>query len=136
MLEIPLVELDDLSVRGGRLMAHIGNTHIRGDAVYRRTDEGRLTTADGEFTDVGAALIEPLSNGTISCVNAFGAGIADDKLIHAYVEDMVRFCLGEGFAYGVQWHAELLVERPEQLALFEALVRAAESRARDAAEAA
>jgi hypothetical protein len=28
------------------------------------------------------------------------------------------------------------VERPEQLALFEALVRAAESRARDAAEAA
>jgi hypothetical protein len=33
-------------------------------------------------------------------------------------------------------YAELLVERPEQLALFEALVGAAEARARDAAEAA
>jgi len=95
MLEIPLVELDDLSVRRGRLMARNGNTHVPVDVVYRRTDEDRLTNADGELTDVGAALIEPLSNGTLSCVNAFGAGIADDKLIHAYVEDMVRFYLGE-----------------------------------------
>ena len=30
MLEIPLVQLDDLSVRGGRLMTRTGNTHIRG----------------------------------------------------------------------------------------------------------
>jgi carboxylate-amine ligase len=28
-------------------------------------------------------------------VNAFGAGVADDKLTHAYVEDMIRFYLGE-----------------------------------------
>jgi uncharacterized circularly permuted ATP-grasp superfamily protein len=28
-------------------------------------------------------------------VNAFGAGVADDKLTHAYVEDMVRYYLGE-----------------------------------------
>ena len=76
-------------------MTRTGNTHIPVDVVYRRTDEDRLTNADGELTDVGAALIEPLSNGTLSCVNAFGAGIADDKLIHAYVEDMVRFYLGE-----------------------------------------
>ncbi len=95
MLEIPLVQLDDLSVRRGRLMARTGRTYIPVDVVYRRTDEDRLTNADGELTDVGAALIEPLSNGTLSCVNAFGAGIADDKLIHAYVEDMVRFYLGE-----------------------------------------
>ncbi len=95
MLEIPLVQLDDLSVRGGRLMTRTGNTHIPVDVVYRRTDEDRLTNADGELTDVGAALVEPLSNGTLTCVNAFGAGIADDKLIHAYVEDMVRFYLGE-----------------------------------------
>jgi gamma-glutamyl-gamma-aminobutyrate hydrolase PuuD len=43
---------------------------------------------------------------------------------------------GAGFAIGVQWHAELMVDRPEHLALFESLVRAAEVRARDAAEAA
>jgi uncharacterized circularly permuted ATP-grasp superfamily protein len=28
-------------------------------------------------------------------VNAFGTGVADDKLVHAYVEDLVRFHLGE-----------------------------------------
>ncbi len=43
MLEIPLVELDDLSVRGGRLMARAGSTRIPVDVVYRRTDEDRLT---------------------------------------------------------------------------------------------
>ena len=29
------------------------------------------------------------------CVNAIGTGLADDKLAHAYVEEMVRFYLGE-----------------------------------------
>ena len=33
--------------------------------------------------------------GTLACVNAFGTGVADDKLLHAYVEDMVRYYLGE-----------------------------------------
>ena len=28
-------------------------------------------------------------------MNAFGTGVADDKLMHAYVEQMVRFYLGE-----------------------------------------
>ena len=33
--------------------------------------------------------------GTLSCVNAFGSGVGDDKLMHAYVEKMVRFYLAE-----------------------------------------
>ena len=40
------------------------------------------------------------------------------------------------FAFGVQWHAEALVERPEQLALFEGLVRAGSERSQRAPEAA
>jgi putative glutamine amidotransferase len=40
------------------------------------------------------------------------------------------------FAFGVQWHAEALVERPEQLALFEGLVRAGSERAQRTPEAA
>jgi putative glutamine amidotransferase len=32
---------------------------------------------------------------------------------------------GRRFTFGVQWHAECLAERPEQLALFRGLVRAA-----------
>jgi uncharacterized circularly permuted ATP-grasp superfamily protein len=34
-------------------------------------------------------------NGTLAVANAFGTGVADDKLLHAYVEDMVRFYLDE-----------------------------------------
>ena len=123
MLEIPLVGLGDLSVRGGRLAARTGNRRVPVDVVYRRTDDDRLTDESGELTDVGAALFEPLSRGTLACVNAFGAGVADDKLIHAYVEDMVRFYLGEEpllgsvrtYDPGIREHRDEIVERIEEL---------------------
>jgi uncharacterized circularly permuted ATP-grasp superfamily protein len=122
-LEIPLVEVGDISVRDGRLVARAGKTRIPVDVVYRRTDEDRLTDESGELTDVGAALFEPLSRGTVACVNAFGAGVADDKLIHAYVEDMVRFYLGEEpllgsvrtYDPGIREHRDEIVERIEEL---------------------
>jgi uncharacterized circularly permuted ATP-grasp superfamily protein len=31
----------------------------------------------------------------LTIVNAFGTGVADDKLVHAYVEQMIRFYLAE-----------------------------------------
>jgi uncharacterized circularly permuted ATP-grasp superfamily protein len=95
LLEIPIVTLGDLSVRAGRLEARAGRGRQRVDVVYRRTDEDRLTDEQGELTDVGAKLLEPIENGTVTCVNAFGTGVADDKLVHAYVENIVRFYLGE-----------------------------------------
>jgi uncharacterized circularly permuted ATP-grasp superfamily protein len=55
------------------------------DVVYRRTNADRLGTSVGEL------LLEPLRAGRIGVVNAFGTGVADDKLTHAYVEDMIRF---------------------------------------------
>jgi uncharacterized circularly permuted ATP-grasp superfamily protein len=93
-LEIPLVSLDDLCVRGERLLARLPAGEVGVDVVYRRTDEDQLTDSAG-LTAVGAALFEPLRAGTLTCVNGFGTGVADDKLTHAYVEDMVRFYLGE-----------------------------------------
>ena len=55
------------------------------DVVYRRTNADRLDTGVGEL------LLEPIRAGRIGVVNAFGTGVADDKLTHAYVEDMIRF---------------------------------------------
>ncbi len=95
LLGIPIVGLGDLSVRDGRLEARAGGARLRVDVVYRRTDEDRLSDEHGDLTDVGAKLLEPMKEGMVTCVNAFGTGVADDKLIHAYVEDMVRFYLGE-----------------------------------------
>jgi uncharacterized circularly permuted ATP-grasp superfamily protein len=94
-LEIPLVLGDQLSVRGGRLLARVEGRQLAVDVVYRRTDEDRLTDERGALTEVAQLLLEPLLAGTLSCVNAFGTGVADDKLLHAYVEAMIGFYLGE-----------------------------------------
>jgi uncharacterized circularly permuted ATP-grasp superfamily protein len=94
-LSIPLVTCADLTVSGDRLLARGDGRRVPVDVVYRRTDEDRLEDERGRLTYVGAALLEPVRAGTVSCVNAFGAGVADDKLMHAYVEDMVRFYLAE-----------------------------------------
>ena len=73
---MPLVELDELDPSAV-------------DVVYRRTNGDRLEHATGR--KLGRAWRE----GRIGLVNAFGIGVGDDKLAHAYVEDMVRYYLGE-----------------------------------------
>ena len=65
------------------------------DVVYRRTDEHRLRDEHGRPTALSDALLGPIRRGTVAVVNAFGAGVADDKLVHAYVEEIVRFYLDE-----------------------------------------
>jgi len=94
-LDLPLVSLRDVDVAHGYLYATIAGRRRPVDVVYRRTDEERLTAPDGALTDVGEALYEPLREGTLRCVNGFGTGVADDKLVHAYVEEMVRFHLDQ-----------------------------------------
>ena len=94
-LAIPVVGLADLEQRAGRLYARDGPRLVPVDVVYRRTDEDRLARDDGRATPLAAALVEPLRRGTVACFNAFGAGLGDDKLVHAYVEEMIRFYLGE-----------------------------------------
>lgn len=92
---IPLVLAEQLSVRGGRLYARLEQGERAVDVVYRRTDEDRLADERGRLTHVAELLLEPVIEGTLACVNAFGTGVADDKLVHAYVEEMVRFYLRE-----------------------------------------
>jgi putative glutamine amidotransferase len=125
--------------RGGTLYQHLPDLDLGID--HRRTEPGETAMHDVELVH-GSRLTELMGRMRLP-VNSFhhqalaelGRGVravghADDGTVEAVQVD------GAGFALGVQWHAELLVERPEQLALFEALVRAAEVRARDAAEAA
>ena len=95
-LGVPIVSPDDLFVRGGRLHARLGDAGARElQVVYRRTDEDRLRDASGSATWLAGALLGPCRSGTLTVVNPLGAGLADDKLVHAYVDEMVRFYLGE-----------------------------------------
>jgi uncharacterized circularly permuted ATP-grasp superfamily protein len=84
-LGVALVTRGDLAARDGRLWR--GDTAI--DAVYRRTNDDEVDS------EVGRLLHPVLTAGGVRMVNCFGTGIADDKLAHAYVHDMIRFYLGE-----------------------------------------
>jgi uncharacterized circularly permuted ATP-grasp superfamily protein len=85
--DLPLIVADDLEPDGD------GGLRVRGgpvlDALYRRTNADELGDA------VGRRLAGPWRAGRVGLVNGYGTGVADDKLTHAYVEDMVRFYLGE-----------------------------------------
>jgi uncharacterized circularly permuted ATP-grasp superfamily protein len=94
-LEVPAVTLDRLESDGEVLRARLDGRSIEIDVVYQRTDEDRFTTEEGRPTPLGEALLGPCRAGRVACVNAPGSGIGDDKLVHAYVEEMVRFYLGQ-----------------------------------------
>ena len=94
-LGIPVVEPGQLQAERGRLFARTGRERHQLDVLYRRLDEDRLSGPDGGLTDLGELLLPSLKSGRLRCVNAFGTGLADDKLAHAYAESMVRFYLDE-----------------------------------------
>jgi uncharacterized circularly permuted ATP-grasp superfamily protein len=94
-LVIPVVALEDLSFRGGRMYARVDDDERPLDVLYRRTDEDRLRDDYGRPTRIAEVLLEPMRAGAVTVFNAFGAGVADDKLTHAYVEEMIRYYLRE-----------------------------------------
>lgn len=93
-LGIPLVTWEDLDVRGGRVHATVDGARRPVDVIYRRTDEDSLREPNGRSTRL-VMLLGPVRNGTLTVANAPGTGVADDKLVHAYVEDMIGLYLGE-----------------------------------------
>ena len=94
-LDAPAVTLADLERRGDRLVAWVDGRPRGVDVVYQRTDEDRFSGPDGRPTAVGEALLEPCRAGTLACVNAPGSGVADDKVVHAHVDGLVRELLDE-----------------------------------------
>jgi uncharacterized circularly permuted ATP-grasp superfamily protein len=85
-LGAPLVTSEELTLDGDRLVLRDGVGRPV-DAIYRRTDDSSLHAP--AHRDVVAAL----AAGTVGMTNAFGTGVADDKLTHAYVEDLIRLYL-------------------------------------------
>jgi uncharacterized circularly permuted ATP-grasp superfamily protein len=110
-LDIPLVQPSDLEQREGRLWFRPPGERQRSlvDVVYRRTDADRLDSPIGEL------LYEPLRRGTLGLVNQFGTGVADDKLTHAYSDQIIRYYLGEEPVLASVPSYDLA--QPEQLAL-------------------
>jgi uncharacterized circularly permuted ATP-grasp superfamily protein len=94
-LGLPIVTPEQLESSRGRLFARIGRDRHQVDVLYRRLDADQITEADGRPTGLGELLLPALRSERLRCANAFGTGLADDKLAHVYAERMIRFYLGE-----------------------------------------
>jgi uncharacterized circularly permuted ATP-grasp superfamily protein len=95
-LGVPLVTPDALIAEGSELRVELADgSRAAVDVVYRRTDEDRVRDEHGELTDVARRLLPSWLSGNIGLVNAFGNGVADDKLVHSHVEDFIRLYLDE-----------------------------------------
>ena len=94
---IALISPDDVTMSEGYLCYRTDNGLQRLDAIYRRGDTEMFADLNlGEdYPDSTATLIELCQQGKLAVANAIGAGIGDDKVIYAYVPDMIRFYLDE-----------------------------------------
>ena len=94
---VQLVEGRDLTVRGGEVYMRTTTGLERVDVIYRRIDDDFLDPeafrADSLLGVPG--LMAAYQAGKVSLANAPGNGVADDKVIYAYVPDMIRYYEGE-----------------------------------------
>jgi len=93
-----LVEGVDLTVGDdGRVYMRTIDGSERVDVIYRRVDD--LFLDPDEFRSdslIGVpGLMRAWRAGKVSIVNAPGAGVADDKVVYAWVPDIIRYYLGE-----------------------------------------
>jgi uncharacterized circularly permuted ATP-grasp superfamily protein len=94
---VQLVEGRDLVVSRGGVYMRTTKGLERVDVIYRRLDDDFLDPeafrADSLLGVPG--LMAAYSAGRVALANAPGNGVADDKVIYAYVPDMIRYYEGE-----------------------------------------
>jgi carboxylate-amine ligase len=93
---VPVVTPRDLQVTEDGVFSISEGGRIRLSALYRRIDEQELMESSGaDLRPIGRALGSAVRKGTVALLNAFGNGVADDKLTYAYVPEMISYYLAE-----------------------------------------
>jgi len=94
---IQLVEGRDLVVQDERVWLRSTSGLELVDVIYRRIDDDFLDPAVFRSDSILGVrgLMEAYRVGRVAIANAPGTGVADDKLIYAYVPDMIRYYLGQ-----------------------------------------
>jgi uncharacterized circularly permuted ATP-grasp superfamily protein len=94
---IELVVGQDLFVHKDRVYLKTTRGPRRVDIIYRRVDDDFLDpTVFREDSMLGVPnLMRAYRAGNVTLANAVGTGVADDKAIYPFVEDMIRFYLSE-----------------------------------------
>jgi len=94
---IDLVEGRDLTVQDDHVVMRTTKGFERVDVIYRRLDDDFMDPecfrADSVLGVPG--LMQVYKEGNVALANAPGTGIADDKVVYAYVPRMIKYYLGE-----------------------------------------
>jgi uncharacterized circularly permuted ATP-grasp superfamily protein len=94
---IELVEGRDLVIDDGFVCMRTTKGFERVDVIYRRIDDDFLDPecfrADSMLGVPG--LMEVYQAGNVALANAPGGGVADDKVVYAYVPKIIKYYLGE-----------------------------------------
>jgi uncharacterized circularly permuted ATP-grasp superfamily protein len=94
---VPLVEGRDLVTSDGSVYMRTTQGLKRVDVIYRRVDDDFLDPEEFRADSLLGVpgLMACYRAGRVALANAPGNGVADDKVIYAYVPDMIRYYLGE-----------------------------------------
>src|SRR3984893_4652769 len=94
---VELVEGRDLVVADRFVWMRTTQGFERVDVIYRRIDDDFLdpTTFRADSVLGVAGLMDVYRAGRVALVNAPGTGVADDKVVYAYVPQIVKYHLGE-----------------------------------------
>ena len=94
---IELVEGRDLVVRDGYVQMKTTKGLERVDVIYRRIDDTFLDPQHfrGDSMLGVPGILDVYRAGRVALCNAPGTGVADDKVVYAYVPAMVKYYLGE-----------------------------------------
>ena len=94
---VELVEGRDLVVSDGFVWMRTTKGFERVHVIYRRIDDDFLDPKTFRPDSVLGVpgLMDVYRAGRVALVNAPGTGVADDKVVYAYVPEMVKYYLGE-----------------------------------------
>ncbi len=94
---VQLVEGRDLVVSSGYVFMRTTKGLERVDVIYRRVDDDFLDPEEFRADSLLGVpgLMGVYRAGRVALANAPGNGVADDKVIYAYVPDMIRYYEGE-----------------------------------------
>jgi uncharacterized circularly permuted ATP-grasp superfamily protein len=94
---VELVDYRDLVVTDGYVKMRTTKGFKTVDVIYRRIDDTFIDPlAFNQHSLIGIpGIFEAVKKGNVALANALGTGVADDKVVYAYVPRIIKYYLGE-----------------------------------------
>ena len=94
---VEIVEGQDLIVLNGFVYMRTTKGLEKVDVIYRRIDDDFIDpTVFRDDSMLGVpGLVDACRRGNVTLANALGTGVADDKVIYAFVPEMIRYYLAQ-----------------------------------------